>query len=103
MDPFSIFGLMFGLVGFSLAIAASQKVSKLEEELKRRRVIDEDFGDTPEEGPTSDPSTWSAEKKARVEVARKKMVAEQWKLVLKLVLFFAVPIGAALALLFFKR
>ena len=43
MDVFGMFGFMFGMVGLSLAVAALQKASKLEAELKRRGVLDEKF------------------------------------------------------------
>lgn len=92
-----MFGWMFGMMGFSMAAVALHKVGKLEAELKERRLIGEDFGD--EATSTSDPSTWSAEKKARVEAARKKMVAARWKLVLwNAALLFVAGLAALLAI-----
>ena len=43
MESISIFGWMFGIMGFFMAIAAMQKTRKLEAELKRRGVLDEKF------------------------------------------------------------
>ena len=94
-----MFGWMFGVMGFSLAIAASARVGKLEAELKRRRLIDEDYDREPEEGPVSDPRTWSAEKTARVKASRRKMRVA-W---LKMVLVIGVPIVGVMLVFWYSK
>jgi len=68
---------------------ALQRIAKLEAELKRRQLLDEDFGREPEDKGASDPRTWSPEKKERVEAARRKLAVASWKVAL----FFAIPIA----------
>ena len=93
------FGWIFGLMGYVMAFAAWQKIAKLEAELKRRRLLDQDFGQEPEESFGSDPQTWSPEKKARVEAARKKVVVASWKIAL----FIAIPVIVLVVTLFLRR
>jgi hypothetical protein len=90
MSLFSEIGSMFGFMALFMLFAAFKKIHALEVELKRRNLLDADFGESEEEEekPISDPGTWSAAKKARVTAARRKV----WVARLKIAPIFAVPI-----------
>lgn len=91
-------GWIMGLMGYALAAAAWQKTANLEVELKRRQLLDKDFERDPPEEAASDPRSWSAEKKTRVETARRKVIAASWKVAL----LFAIPLGLTAIILLLR-
>ena len=100
MDILSTLGWIFGLVSLSLAVAAIAQIGRLEEELKRRGVIDENFGlDRPKKLKNTAPRSWSPTKRARVSASKQKVVLQS----LKVAIVLGLPIAALILLVQYSK